>query len=135
MPSFTLGAQDLADSSARLTYRFQNPSKSAVELAMAGLPTLDGKLVSVDLQRGDTVAEITGRVSDSTWLLNPGVQGEANAEKIDFGPIRAYLDGDPRFRVLVRPSTCSGCGGMVDAVFLRFKDSGYLVGRPRKVKD
>jgi hypothetical protein len=127
-------AQIEVDSNSRLTYRFPNPRKTALELAMAGLPTLEGILVSIDLQRGDSVAQVAGRVRDAAWAQNPGVQGEANGEAIFFGSVQAYLAGDPRFRILVHPSRCRGCSGMLEVVFLRYDDSGYLVGRTRQRK-
>ena len=120
------------DSTARLTYRFRHPQGSALEIAKSGLPTLDGVLVSIDLQRGDTVAEITGRVRDETWNANLEVWGGAPGHKqIYFGRIRDYLRGDPRFRILVHPSWCVGCEGFLEAVFLPNNDEGYLVGPPR----
>jgi hypothetical protein len=51
-----------ADSTARLTYRFEHLTKTPLETVMAGLPTFDAVFVSIDLQWGDSVAEITGRV-------------------------------------------------------------------------
>lgn len=125
---------DVADSTGRLTYRFGRPTKTALEIAKAGLLSFDAVLISIDLQRGDSVAQITGRVGNETWALNPEVAGSGpgQAPQIYFGRIQTYLRGDPRFRILVRPARCDGCEGMREAIFLRFNESGYLVGRPRR---
>jgi hypothetical protein len=64
------------DSNSRLTYRFEHPTKTPLELAKAGLPSFDGELLSIDLQRGDSVAQITGRVRAETWARNPEVWGQ-----------------------------------------------------------
>lgn len=127
-------AAALADSTARLTYRFARPTQAALEITKTGLLSFDAVLVSIDLQRGDSIAQITGRVRDETWVLNPEVAGSApgQAPEIYFGRLQTYLRGDPRFRILVRPSPCAGCEGMREAVFLRYNETGYLLGRPRR---
>ena len=125
-----------AESNARLTYRFDRPTKTALEIALEGLPSFDGELLSIDLQRGDSIAEITGRVRAETWARNPEVWGglPGHEDAIYFGRIQAYLGGDPRFRVLVKPAWCEGCEGIQEAIFLRNNESGYLVGGPRRAR-
>jgi hypothetical protein len=125
-------AREVTDSTQMLGYRFERPTKNGLALAMAGLPTLDGELVSIDLKWGDSVAQITGRVRKEAWASNPEVWGEAEGDQVYFGRLQAYLRGDPRFAILVHPTWCSGCEGMVSVVFLPHGLSGYLVGRPRR---
>ncbi|HTF39425.1 MAG TPA: hypothetical protein VK754_02400 [Propionibacteriaceae bacterium] len=125
------------DSTARLTYRFEHPTKTPPETAMAGLPTFDAVLVSIDLQWGDSVAEITGRVREKTWALNPEVWGgsPSHDKEMYFGRIQSYLGGEPRFRILVHPARCAGCEGWREVIFFRYNDTGYFVGRPRLGRD
>jgi hypothetical protein len=120
------------DSNSRLTYRFEHPIMTPLELAKAGLPTFDGELLSIDLQRGDSVAQITGRVRAATWARNPEVWGYTPGGKpeVYFGPLHAYLAGEPHFHILVKPARCAGCEGIQEVIFLRYKETGYLVGRP-----
>jgi hypothetical protein len=131
----SLGAQthETADSNARLTYRFQHSTETPRQIAIDGLASFNAVLVSVDLEWGDSVAQITGRVKNETWAQDPEVWGGTPGhEQIYFGHIRTYLGGDPRFRILVKPSRCTGCAGIREAVFLRYNETGYLVGRPRR---
>jgi hypothetical protein len=127
-----LHAQVVADSNARLTYRHKPPTKAALEIAMAGLATLDGDLISIVRQRGDSVAEITARVRAKTWARNPDVWGGTPPRERDIfmGRMQAYLGGDPRFRIVVKPATCGGCAGYRDIVFLRYKERGFAAPRP-----
>lgn len=130
----TTPRRQAADSNARLTYHFQRPTQSALAIAKGGLGTLDGELVSVDLWRGDTVAQITARVRDATWATNPEVIGQARSGEIAFGSVRTYLRDDPRFRILVHPTLCRGCDGDLEVVFLRYSDrDGYLVSDSRRI--
>ena len=111
-PGLAAQAPPPVDSAARLTYQFEHPTQTALEMAKAGLPSLDGDLVSIDPRWGDSVAEITGRVRAKTWARNPEVWGGMGRRKeIYFGRIQAYLRGDPRFRILVKPAFCVCCQG------------------------
>jgi hypothetical protein len=129
-----LAAQAPADSNGRLTYHFRQPTKSALAIAMDGLPSLDGEFISIQVQRGDSVAQITARVRDSTWALNPEVWGESPGRRVFFGRLHAYLGGDPRFHILVKPAPCAGCEGEREAVFIRYADKGYLVSGSRRIR-
>lgn len=122
------------DSNSRLTYRFERPAKTGLALAKAGLPTFDGEFVTINLEQGDSIGEIVGRVRPQTWAQNPEVWGAVpgGGPQVDFGRIQSYLAGDPRFRILAKPATCAGCEGMHEVIFLRYNDTGYLVGGPRQ---
>lgn len=135
LASTRLCAQSMipVDSNSRLTYKFVKPAKTGLALAKAGLPTLDGEFVSVKYQRGNTIAEIIAKVRPSTWASNPEVWGSdpGGEAKAYFGKLQSYLGGDPRFRILTKPAYCEGCDGVYEVTFLRFDDTGYLVGGGR----
>jgi hypothetical protein len=129
----SVAAQAPAES-GRLTYRFKRPTKTALEIARAGLPSFDGELVSIQQRQGDSVAQIIARVRPESWAENPEVWGQLpdGAPQVFFGRLQEYLAGDPRFRILVHPSYCAHCEGDLEAVFLRYADTtGYLVGGGR----
>lgn len=115
----------------RLTYRLVRPGRTARELAMAGLPTLDGEFVGVYLQKGDSDAGIIARVRDESWERNPEVWGSDSREggsHVFFGHLRQYLQDDPRFRILVLPVSSTKCDGDMRVTFLPYGDTtGYLV--------
>jgi hypothetical protein len=97
-------AQAPVDRAARLTYRFARPSRSALALAMAGLPTLDAEFMSVYVQRGDSVAGIIARVRTESWQRDPEVWGDAGRGWVAWpsGVIRLYFPAR-----LVRPARAS----------------------------
>lgn len=121
---------------ARLTYRFVRPTQTALEHAMAGLPTLDGEFVAVYLQRGGFVAGIIARVRDGSWQRNPEVWGSDSGQgghRVYFGRLQTYLRGDQRFRILALPAWCANCDGDRRVTFLPYADTtGYFVGAGRQ---
>lgn len=130
----SLLAQRQADSTERLSYRFQRPSQTALDLAMSGLRILDGEFMEVGTQRGDSIVEVIARVRDDTWQRNPEVRGASapGDPGVYFGLLRTYLRGEQRFRILVIPAACAECQGDLRVSFLPFSDStGYLVGTGR----
>jgi len=136
-PPTLLLAQAPVDSTIRLTYRFEQPTQTALQLATKGLAVLDGELLRLSLQRGDSIVELIGQVRTNSWATNPVVRGatKTNGSQIEFGRLQSYLRGDRRFRVLVIPASCQGCQGDLTVSLLPYADStGFLVQGRRSPK-
>src|SRR5687768_4816231 len=89
----------------------------------------------MQIQRGDSVAQIIGRVRDESWASNPEVWAyEGDIPRVFFGHLRTYLRGDQRFRILVRPATCAHCDHQQDRRMKRWCSVGEFTYGVRRAE-